>query len=381
MDTTALTLPPLIPFNKGGTWGFCNPEREIVIPCQYDEAHFFRQSLAIVRSGVAYSDWHFGMISTTGEVVIPLEYSCLEPFSEGLAKMRTFGKTLYGFLDTSGNTRIHANFETVYSFSEGLAFAQKPLHRRVQEAGFIDTEGVMQLPLTPFTNVQSFNSGFREGIAILEHQVARGSYFSYLLRNGQILTNKQPGVIGVHVRMDWLVRADAFQNGLALVLDEFAGYSIISRLGEVVVNFQHEYKFIGEFQNDCAKVRNGAAYGFIDWAGNEIIPCMIDFHSIGDFHDGLAAFQETENGKFGFVDKQLNTVIPCFFDGVEDFAEGLACVRRQGAYGFINTDGEEVIPCKYDYASGFGNYEAGFALVRKEGRKFYIDKNGVEFVA
>ena len=230
-------------------------------------------------------------------------------------------------------------------------------------------------------DVQSFNVGFRDGIAILEHEAARGSYFFYLLRNGQTLTNKQPGVIGVHVQVDWLVRADAFQNGLALVLDEFAGYSIISRLGEVVVNFQHQYKFIGEFQNDCAKVRNGAAYGFIDWAGNEIIPCMIDFHSIGDFHDGLAAFQETENGKFGFVDKHLNTVIPCRFDGVEDFAEGLACVQREGLYGFINTDGEEVIPCEYDYASGFGSYETGFALVRKGELKFYIDRNGTEYGA
>ena len=141
----------LIPFNKGGKWGYCNSAKEIVIPCQYDETHFFRQGLAIVRNGVAYTDWHFGMINTNGELAIPLEYSCLEPFSEGLAKMRTFGKTLYGFLDTDGNTRIHANFETVYSFSEGLAFVRKPLHRRVQEAGFIDSEGVMQLPLPPFT--------------------------------------------------------------------------------------------------------------------------------------------------------------------------------------------------------------------------------------
>jgi hypothetical protein len=149
----------------------------------------------------------------------------------------------------------------------------------------------------------------------------------------------------------------------------------------VVVNFQHQYKFIGEFQDDCAKVRNGATYGFIDWAGNEIIPCMIDFHVIRDFHDGLAAFQETENGKFGFVDKQLNTVIPCCFEAVEDFAEGLACVQREGLYGFINIDGEEVIPCQYSYASGFRNYEAGFALVRKGELKFYIDRNGTEYGA
>ena len=364
----------LIPYNHAGKWGYCNDEREIVIPCEYDQTLFFQDDLAIVRKGIAYEDWHYGMINTSGEVIIPLEYSCLEPFSDGLAKMRGFGKTLYGFLDTSGNTRIHANFESAFSFAEGLAFVRKPIHRREQEAGFIDTEGVMRLP-TPFSDARGFHNGF----AILEHEAARGTFFSYLQRNGKTLVSQQPRTIAVP-RLDWLVRADEFHNGYALILDEFAGFSIISTLGEVVVNFQFHYDGIWSFHNDCAKVRTDTGYGFIDWSGKEVIPCMIDFHSITNFNDGRAAFQETESGKYGFVDKELNTVIPCRFDMVSDFSEGLACVQRDGLYGFINTDGEEVIPLQYSFAGDFGSYEAGFASVRKNGQRFYIDGKGAEFV-
>jgi hypothetical protein len=370
----------LIPFNYSGKWGYGNVEQKIVIECSYDQTLFFHNDLAIVRNGMAYADWHYGMINRSGEVVVPLEYSCLEPFSEGLAKMRSFGKTLYGFLDTSGNTRIHANYETAFSFSEGLAFVRKPIRKRQQEAGFIDTEGVMRLP-TPFSDVCGFHNGFHEGFAILEHEAARGSYYSYLQRDGTTLVSKQPRSIGMVPQLDWLVRADEFQNGLALVLDEFAGFSIISRLGEVVVNFAHQYDYIASFHDDCAKVRNNAGYGFIDWSGKEIIPCIIDFFSMENFYNGLAKFQYSENGAFGYVDKKLNTVIPPQFENAGNFSEGLACVQREGLSGFINTGGEEVIPCQYSYAADFGDYEAGFAWVRKNGLKFFIDREGREYAS
>jgi WG containing repeat len=352
----------LIPFNNAGKWGYCNRDREIVIPCEYDLTHFFQDDLAIVRNGVKYDDWHYGMINRSGEVVIPLEYSRLEPFSDGLAKMRSFGKTLSGFLDSS-------------SFAEGLAFVRKPVHKRVQEVGFIDTEGVMRFP-TPFSD----SRGFHEGFAILEHEAARGTYFSYLQRNGQTLTSQQPRAIDVP-QLDWLVRADEFHNGLALVLDEFAGFSIISTLGEIIVNFGHRYDGIWTFHNDCAKVRTDAGYGFIDWAGKEIIPCMIDFFSINNFYDGRAAFQETEHGKYGCVDKALNTVIPCRFETEIYFSEGLACVQRGDVYGFINTDGEEVIPFQYKWAGSFGESALGFAWARKNGLQFFIDREGREYAS
>lgn len=363
----------LIPYNHAGKWGYCNIEQEIIIPCAYDQTAFFQNDLAIVRDGIAYADWHFGMVNPDGEIVVPLEYSCLEPFSEGLAKMRSFGKTLYGFLDINGNTKIHANYETAFSFAEGLAFVRKPIHKREQEAGFIDIEGLMKF-LTPFSD----SRGFHEGFAILEHEAARGSFYSYLQRDGNILKNRQPHSITIP-RLDWLLRADEFQDGLALVLDEFAGYSIISSLGEVVVNFGHQYEYIASFHEDCAKVRNNRAYGFIDRAGNESIPCVIDFFTMENFYNGLAKFQYDEHGAFGYVDKKLNTVIPPQFESAGNFSEGLAYVQRDGLFGFVNTEGEIVILPQYSYTGNFGDYATGFALVQKNGLKFFIDYQGREY--
>jgi hypothetical protein len=65
-----------------------------------------------------------------------------------------------------------------------------------------------------------------------------------------------------------------------------------------------------------------------------------------DFHDGLA-WVETPHTQwplttftYGFIDKTGKEVIPCEYDGVTDFSEWLARVRKDGAHYFINQQNE-----------------------------------------
>ena len=60
----------------------------------------------------------------------------------------------------------------------------------------------------------------------------------------------------------------------------------------------------------------------------------------------------------------------CDFDS---FSEGMANFRVNWKYGFINKDFEEIIPPIYDFAYDFKD---GLSLVEKEGKWFYIDKQG-----
>lgn len=364
---------PLIPYNHAGKWGFCNAEREIVIRCQYDQTDFFQNDLAIVRNGVAYTDWHFGMINTCGEVAIPLEYANLEPFSDGLAKMRAFGKMLYGFLDTSGDTKIYPAFTTAYPFREGLAYVQCVEHRRQQEHGFINTDGKMQIRGTFLFDDADY---FHEGFAVVQHDAARGTFYSYLQKSGQFLRGTS------EYDISWLSHAAPFTNGVAGIWGELTGFRLINTRGETLFDAGFMYdNCSGEIHDSLLRVKKGENWGFIDTTGKEIIPCMIDFYRIEHFYDGLARFQYEEHGTFGYADKKPNTVIPPEFKAADNFSEGLACVCRADLYGFINTKGEEVIPCRYDYASSFGNYEVGFALVRRGALKCYIDHNGMEYGA
>ena len=54
------------------------------------------------------------------------------------------------------------------------------------------------------------------------------------------------------------------------------------------------------------------------------------------------------------------------------FYDGYAVVRKNGRRGFINKNGYEVIPCIYDDA---GDFHEGLAYVNRNGKWGYIDKN------
>ncbi len=381
MDTTALTLPPLIPFNKGGTWGFCTPERDVVIPCEYDFVRFFHivksehglQQRAIVRLGHTPQEWRYGMIDETGQVRILLDYADLEPFSCGFARVRLPEKTLYAFIDALGQPLTHNEFATAQSFSEGLAYVSKPVKKRVEEHGFIDTQGVMRISGTMlFDDATPFENGF----SVVTHYAPRFYFYSYLKKDGTFLTARKD--TNDNRNFDWFSSASPFQDSRALVYGELTGFAIIDDAGMIIADLEYTFDAAYPARGGLIRVEKGMNTGFLDTDGNEVIPCIVDYAKVADFSCGLAAFQETSGGLWGFLDASLNVVIPPNYEEVSDFAEGFAVVKRNDLYGFINVQGEEVITPKYAYASSF---EAGFALVRNNGMRFYIDRNGVEFVA
>lgn len=114
-------------------------------------------------------------------------------------------------------------------------------------------------------------------------------------------------------------------------------------------------------------------YGYIDTAGREVVPCILDAHS--HFSEGLAAVKL--NGKYGYINTAGKEAIPYKYDDAEDFSGGLAMVKLNGKYGFIDKTGKEVAPCKYDY---IGDFSEGLATVQLDDKYGYIDKTGKEVV-
>ncbi len=60
-------------------------------------------------------------------------------------------------------------------------------------------------------------------------------------------------------------------------------------------------------------------------------------------------------GQWGFVNEAGQEVVPCRYDEVRDFEVGgtLAAVRLGGQWGFVNKAGQEVVPCRYDEVRDF----------------------------
>lgn len=100
-----------------------------------------------------------------------------------------------------------------------------------------------------------------------------------------------------------------------------------------------QYDYLGDFSCGLAKVKKGGKYGFIDKAGNEIVPCTYD--DVGDFHNNMA-WVENHDWKYGYIDNMGELVIPCKYKRAQDFSEGFAWVNDNGSWRCIDSNGKVV---------------------------------------
>lgn len=150
-----------------------------------------------------------------------------------------------------------------------------------------------------------------------------------------------------------------------------------------------------------ARVRRDGLYGFINLAGEEIIPCQ--YETATTYHDGvvLAGSQEEgftafdnfgevlgtldgsvnyddtseqliqyvdeSTGLYGYLNPDGSVAVEAAYTSVYPFSGGYAAVRDEsGLAGFINTEGELVIPCQFALVTSGFNYE-GYAVVGTAG--------------
>lgn len=123
-----------------------------------------------------------------------------------------------------------------------------------------------------------------------------------------------------------------------------------------------------------------ARFGFVNQAGKVVIP--LQFNGVSDFAEGLAAvnkgcimsetvtphlyrprpFLGCEGGKWGYINTQGDMVIPLQYDTVSPhFSAGLSLVSKNNQYGYINRKGNIVIPLQYQYLSSFNQKGLAFA--------------------
>jgi len=129
----------------------------VVIEPEYFYSGTFNEGFAVVKlsSDMQAADW--GMIDTTGEVVLGGDFVECGNFAEGVfpAAVNKDGKTLWGFMDGQGNWAIEPKFTSALSFSEGLAGAQSADNSLW---GYIDNTGDWVLEPV-YEGVSDFSEG------------------------------------------------------------------------------------------------------------------------------------------------------------------------------------------------------------------------------
>jgi hypothetical protein len=147
------------------------------------------------------------------------------------------------------------------------------------------------------------------------------------------------------------------------------------------------YLLSGLFSEGLAAVCVDEKWGFINEAGEYVIPLQSAWSLARGFSEGLAAVNFPRRGDgtggFGFIDRTGKLVIPPAGYGMaHDFSSGLSAVSKKVGdrfvYGFIDQTGKMVIEPKFDRGAVFKEGKANVIIGDK---RAVIDKSGTYLVA
>jgi hypothetical protein len=251
----------------------------------------------------------------------------------------------YGFNDKSAKPVIAPRYGAVKPFREGLA----PVYQ-AGSWGFIDSEGKMQIE-PDFWDADNFS----DGLAAVHK---RG--WGYIDRTGKVV-----------IPAGYL-QARRFSEGLAPVKSP-SGWLFIDKTGRPI-NGLSGFEDATSFAEGLAAVQVGGKWRFIAHDGQKKFE--LEFTTVSNFSEGLAAVQETKNGKYGFIDASGTYLIQPLFEDARPFGEGLAAVKLNKRWGYISESGERRIPNRYPFFADA--FMGGLALVSNpvDGSELYINRQG-----
>jgi len=204
----------LIPFYRAGKWGFCNPDKKIVVNCIYETVRLFHEGMAAVELRGNY-----GFINSIGDLIIACEYDSVTDFSAGLTKVNLWSKydRRIAVLDNKGNILSPFIYDIIGDFREGYAKVLSGdcnSSGEYKKWGYIDTTGKEVIPCN-YDDVNDFSEGMAS-VVLKEINSYRYKETDYFVRE----PSRRYGFInknGEEVIPLIYEDAESFINGLARV--------------------------------------------------------------------------------------------------------------------------------------------------------------------
>jgi hypothetical protein len=233
----------------------------------------------------------WGYMNAKGKMILSAIYEHAGDFQDnGLAIVRLMDHS--GVIDSNGYFIVKPKYETINPFSEGRATV-------ITNQGFkvIDESGKETT-----AKAYSFIGDYKEGRALIADTGENGQYlYGYLNRRGKEV-----------LPLEYLSATD-FSEGKAVVKNKDGTYSLIGLAGKIINTFSYAF--------------------------------------VGNYGEGLLAFQKTMDGKYGYIDEQGEIVIEPQFSEAQAFSQGRAVVTMSedfnGDYGLIDRKGQFMLKSHY----------------------------------
>ena len=334
----------------------------------YDDIGRFQEGLAEVVVGSECSScwdakacvtfWHkgdHGFINTKGKVVIPLQYSSVGEFHEGVAwtvSTRNDGSNYWYYIDKNNQKQFYYNFTEAERFQGGIAKVKYKVNGRTF-INYINHKGDF-LVKKLFDFVEEFSPRKLRTFR-------RKGHYGFLDTLGNEL---------IKPTYDYVETNNKFYSDLydARLVKNAGKYGFIDdKTSAIIVPMQYDSIWSASKNKFWAK--KGRYIGCISPKGVVLIPFA--YESASYFVKNIALIGK--NNRYGYVDTLGREITPVIYEKAFDFSEGMALVGNDEKYGYINRTGEVVIPLSYDKALSFGG---GKASAKKSFFYVEIDKKG-----
>lgn len=288
-----------IPYRNKSKWGFCNPEKQIVIP---------------------------------------LKFQFARPFSDGLAAVKLNDK--YGYINNKGFTIIPFLYDLALDFEDGIAFVVPEL--KVKDGW-------------EYVHINKKNETVGKGFKPLPpdstQPLALEEWKSYTRSDGYSTKYYYKNKNG-HSVLGPFNYARRFKEGIGIASGPLGKYLFFNEEGKEL--FAKKVISVEDYSEGFAAAQFDWRVGFIDQKGNEIK--LENYTNVRSFRNGFAAIErdginwgvfdfknytKEKKGKWGFIDKSFNEVVKTIYDSVSDFENGLALTNCNNKIGYIDVHGNQ----------------------------------------
>lgn len=366
--TAKAQLPSLIPYQSKGKFGYSDSTKKVIINPDYEKVYPFYNGMARVRK-----NRKFGFIDSTGEVIIPLKYAYAEDFCVGISKAGDSRREAFGINTQGEKVDLPEFYDRLKSNRDRSNVSVLIVSNGLGKYGLLSNQGYLLLAPT-YRKISTMKGG-----TFYIAYTWEGDY-TCLNANGKQMFEPRKGKVG-----------NGFYEGLCSYENRETGEKgYFDTTGMVVFINNYEYKYnpaskeIGmydprdkeglHFSEGKLGLNHQGKFGFIDKAGNEVIPFKYDM--VWNFKDGFAKVKL--NGKYGFINHSGKEITAIAYDEVNHFYEGLAFVKKGEKCGYIDTNGEEVIPLNFDHwrFEKFYDFKNGLAFIKNQEHFGLINSKG-----
>lgn len=333
----------------------------------FDFISEFTNSIAYVSLKSMY-----GIVDTSGKIIVPLIYNNIYPFNEGFAVVQLGDN--YGFIDNFGNLKIPIKYNSVGNFHNGLAAVSQE-----GKYGFIDTSGKVVIPIK-YNSVSPFVGDYT--------LVNKGFSSFFVDKNGKEKNN-----------LDYLIQGENIKGHY--IVSQQKNFGLIDSTLKITIPI--DFKNITFLTNDIYLAKKANKLFIYHKSGKLLFKKPIikavskDFSYVAFFyknkvglfdstgkvvfkpkHKGIEVVNRNlfviKDGANVFLTSSNNKKITTLnYSEIRSFDNNLAIVKRDNKYGFIDTLGVEVIKAEWNNVFPFKD---GFARVKKQNKMSFIDLNG-----